>query len=113
MFSISTKTHGLIDYITGAAITLLPAYLKPGPTATTIFETAGAGATAYSMLTDYERGLIKVIPMEANLTMDAMSGAALMAASFLLKDEKPEVRCALGCVGLFELMTAAMTAPRP
>src|SRR5689334_24238684 len=113
MQGISTQTHGLIDYVTGAAISMLPGFFKCGPKATAIFEAAGIGASAYSMLTDYERGMIRVIPMEAHLAMDAVSGMGLMAASLLLKDEKPQVRCLMGCVGLFEVMAAAKTQTKP
>jgi hypothetical protein len=112
MAMISTKTHGTLDYLVGAAITALPQLLKCKKPAARIFELAGTGAAAYSMFTDYERGLVKVLPMEGHLAMDTASGLALMAASLMLTDERPEVRCAMGCVGLFEIARAAMTSPQ-
>jgi hypothetical protein len=112
MALISTKTHGTLDYMTGAAIAALPGFLKCGSAAKAIFELVGAGAAVYSMFTNYERGIVKALPMEAHLAMDAASGAALMAASVMLTDERPEVRCAMGCVGLFEVAVASLTSPR-
>jgi len=79
---ISTKTHGAIDYLTGAGLLAAPALLgiSDVPAAARVLRAAGLAATAYSLLTEYEFGLVRVIPMPAHLAMDAASGA-LMAAS--------------------------------
>jgi len=107
---MSTKTHGLVDYIVGGGITLLPQLLRCGKPAARVLEGAGIGAAVYSMLTNYERGLVKVLPMEAHLALDAMSGAALIGAAAMLKDERPDVRLTIAAVGAFELAAAAMTS---
>jgi len=111
MKAITTKTHGLIDYITGALVTALPNLLPCRAPAARIFRMAGAGAGVYSAMTDYERGVVGIIPMETHLALDAASGAALLTASIMLRSEEPEVRAVMGCVGLFELAAAAMTSP--
>lgn len=43
----------------------------------------GAGAIAYSLLTDYEPGAVRVIPRPIYLGIDVMSGLLLMATSWL------------------------------
>jgi hypothetical protein len=45
----------------------------------------GVGAAiASSMLTDYEPGVVKVVPMPAHLTLDVDSGALMAASPWLL-----------------------------
>src|SRR4051812_28630245 len=113
MALMSTRTHGLLDYVVGGAMTVLPQVLRCGKPAARLLEVAGAGAAMYSMLTDYEKGVFKVLPMEAHLAMDALSGATLIGASFLLKDESTDVRAVLAGLGAFEIAAAAMTATEP
>ena len=62
---ISTKTHGAIDYATGAGLLLAPALLgiSDEPAAARVLRAAGLAATAYSLLTDYEFGLLRIMPM--------------------------------------------------
>jgi hypothetical protein len=113
MFRISTKTHGLLDYLVGGAITALPFALNCTPATRRVLHAAGWGAAAYSVLTDYERGLVKVLPMEAHLTLDALSGAGLITAAMLLDDETPENRALLAGIGVFEIAVASMTSTQP
>lgn len=110
MFRLSTHSHGVLDYFVSAALTALPHALNCGKPAAGLLRAAGVGAGIYSMMTDYERGLIKVLPMKAHLTLDALSGATLIAASLLLDEERPEVRAAMAGIGAFEIAAAAMTS---
>ncbi|HYO11472.1 MAG TPA: hypothetical protein VER17_21085 [Tepidisphaeraceae bacterium] len=113
MAMISTRTHGVLDYVVGAAITALPHVMKCERPTATLLKMAGIGAGLYSMMTDYERGLVKVLPMEAHLALDALSGATLIGAAVMLEDEAPDVRLTLAGIGAFEIAVAAMTSPRP
>jgi hypothetical protein len=82
---ISTKAHGAIDYATGAGLLVAPALLgiSDEPAAARALRAAGLAATAYSLLTDYEYGLLRIIPMPVHLTMDAASGVLLTASPWL------------------------------
>ncbi len=82
---ISTRTHGAIDYATGAALLVAPGLLgiSDEPAASRVLRAAGAAATVYSLLTDYEFGLVRVIPMPAHLAMDAVSGVLVAASPWL------------------------------
>ena len=82
---IPTQVHGVLDYLTGGTLLAAPRLLglKSGSAAARVFTVAGGGAAAYSLLTDYELGLVKLLPMPAHLALDAASGALLAAAPWL------------------------------
>jgi hypothetical protein len=113
MQRMSTRTHGLIDYVTGMALVALPNIMPMGKIATALFRGAGGAAAVYSALTNYERGLYKVLPMKAHLTLDALSGGLMLGAAAMLDDEDAEVRATMVGVGLFEIAAAVMTETRP
>jgi hypothetical protein len=92
---ISTKVHGILDYMTAGFLFALPRAMGWDKTVTHLMDMAGVSATAYSLFTRYELGLVRVLPMKAHLTMDALSGAAFLGASAMLDDEDPEVRACL------------------
>ena len=82
---VSTKTHGVLDLVTSGALLAAPRLLgiSDVPRAASVLRMAGGGALAYSMLTDYEFGLVKVLPMPAHLAMDAASGVFLASSHWL------------------------------
>jgi hypothetical protein len=82
MAHISTRTHGIIDYITGASLIALPLLLarRAERPEVTIPVVMGAGSLVYSAFTDYEMGVERVLSMRAHLYIDIANGM-LMAAS--------------------------------
>jgi hypothetical protein len=111
MKRMSTRTHGLIDYITGATLIALPGFITCRQKTQALLQAAGAAATAYSAVTKYERGMIKLMPMKTHLTLDALSGAMLLTSAFLMDDEDPAIRNVVAGIGLFEIAAAALTEP--
>ena len=82
---VSTKTHGVIDYATAGALLGAPALLRGADLLARLALTvAGGGILATSLLTDYELGARRVVPMKVHLALDAATGAGLLAAPFLL-----------------------------
>lgn len=77
---IPTKVHGTIDYVTAPALIAAPDLLRlDGARASALApRVAGASAAVYSLLTDYELGLRRVIPMRVHLLLDALAGTALV-----------------------------------
>ncbi len=75
---------------------------------------AGGGAAAYSMLTDYEFGLVRVLPMPAHLAMDAASGVFLASPPWLFGFAKNGPRYWLphAAVGAFEVLAALTSKTR-
>jgi len=113
---ISTKTHGAIDYMTGAALLAAPSLLgiSDEPAASRVLRGAGLAAWAYSLLTDYEFGLVRVIPMPAHLAMDAASGVLVAASPWLFGfgGRGPRYRLAHVVVGATEVMAALTSKTR-
>jgi len=113
---ISTKTHGAIDYMTGAALLAAPALLgiSDEPAASRVLRGAGLAAAAYSLLTDYEFGLVRLIPMPAHLAMDAASGVLLAASPWLFGfgDRGSRYRLPHVVVGAAEVLAALTSKAR-
>jgi hypothetical protein len=109
MKTLSTKTHGAIDYATAPLLMAAPMLLdmKSGPESAAPM-VAGAAALAYSAMTDYEYGLTPAISMRAHLAMDAVSGVLLAASPWLFgfahRTWVPHV-----ALGLFEIAAALST----
>lgn len=114
---IPTSVHGVLDYATGSVLLAAPELLglKDAPRAALTTRLAGAGATAYSLTTDYELGVIRVLPMPVHLALDAMSGALLAASPWLLGYARNGVRYWLphALVGASEILAALTTKTQP
>ena len=108
---VSTKTHGVLDYLSVGTLLALPRALGWGPRPTNLLTGAAVGTLAYSLLTRYELGLVRILPMPGHLALDALQGALLCAAPALLPDEDGSVAAALVGLGAFELAAALSTTP--
>jgi hypothetical protein len=82
---LSTKAHGVLDYLMGIILIAAPWIFgfARGGAETWIFVALGAGALLYSLLTDYEMGAAKVISMPMHLTIDLLSGIFLAASPWI------------------------------
>lgn len=82
---LSTRAHGTLDYLMGAVLLIAPYLLgfANGGAAQWVPMALGAGAIVYSLLTQYEFGAIKLIPMPVHLVLDAASGLLLAASPWL------------------------------
>jgi hypothetical protein len=100
---ISTKAHGFIDYMTAGLLVTLPRAMGWSRQVTHLLDAAACTTVTYSLLTRYELGLVKALPMKAHLAIDAVQGGAMIGAAAFLEDEDPEVRATLAALGTFEL----------
>jgi hypothetical protein len=71
-----------------------------------------ASHVAYSLITDYEKGIVRKLPMKAHLALDAGS-AILLAASPWLLGFAGRVSAPHLAAGLLELGVAASTETEP
>ena len=110
---LTTQTHGVVDYVTGGALFLLPRLFGWPKPVNRLLTMAGLGAIAYSLFTRYEVGVFKVLPMKTHLTLDALSGLTLATAPLWLNARNETVNNTLLGVGLFEIMAALTTETAP
>jgi hypothetical protein len=106
---ISPRVHGILDYMTAGFMFALPRVMGWSKTATRLMDASAAMATAYSLMTRYELGLVKVLPMKAHLALDAVSGAGMLGAAAMMDDEDPEVRCTIAGIGAWEIAASLLT----
>ena len=82
---MTTRMHGMADYLVGIILILAPYVLgfADGSAAQWVPQILGVGAIVYSLLTDYELGAMRVIPMPVHLGLDFASGLLLLASPWL------------------------------
>lgn len=82
---IPTRLHGIIDYLWGLSLLASPWVLGYADVtaAKWLAIVFGVGAILYSMITVYELGLLRILPMPLHLILDGVGGAFLAASPFL------------------------------
>lgn len=107
---IGSRLHGLLDYLTGTglvAASRLPALR--GRFAGRALAGAGLSHVAYSLVTDYELGLVKRLPYRAHLGLDAAGALGLAAAG---ATRRAPVDCLVPvAVGAYELGAVLLSDP--
>jgi hypothetical protein len=82
---ITTKAHGTLDYVMGVALIVAPwlfGFARGG--AETVLPVAlGVGILIQSLLTNYELGLLGLIPMKFHLRMDVILGVFLATSPWI------------------------------
>jgi hypothetical protein len=112
---VDSTLHGVVDYSAGAL--LMTAFPKlagiEGTRSARQIRTAGTIHAGYSTLTDYPLGVVKAIPFQAHLAIDAIGALALAATPFVTGQYKQGRREWVPHVALclFELASLAMTDP--
>jgi len=111
---ISTKTHGVLDYLVGIILIASPWIFgfADGTAAQWVPVILGVSALIYSLMTDYEMGIAKLIPMKVHLTIDMLSGVLLAVSPWLFgfadRVSTPHV-----VLGILEIGAAMMTKTSP
>jgi hypothetical protein len=112
---VDSTLHGVVDYTAGA--TLLSVFPKlagvEGTRSARQIRAAGAIHAGYSTLTDYPLGVVKVIPYQAHLALDALGAVALAATPFVTGQYKkgPKQWVPHVALALFELSALAISDP--
>jgi hypothetical protein len=115
---IPTFVHGLLDYPVGLALLAAPNLFgfahADGP-AVVIPRIIGALILVQSVVTRYELGLFKLLPMKGHLLNDYLAGALLAASPWIFGFAGGPANLWMPhlCVGLFILITTAMTRTQP
>ena len=111
---IPTSVHGGLDYLVGAGLIALPWLLgfAYGGAETWVPVVVGGSVLLYSALTDYEWGLLRLIPVPIHLLLDSAGGLFLFMSPFLWGFASEVMNPHLG-VGLLEIVVALITRPYP
>jgi hypothetical protein len=112
---IDATLHGATDYTVGTLLmTVFPRLAGiQGTRSAGQIRRAAAVHAGYSTITDYPLGVVKVLPYQAHLAIDAAGALALAATPFITGQWKRGRSQWLPHVGLclFELASLAMTDP--
>src|SRR5215217_1598095 len=112
---VDATLHGVVDYTAGTFLaTAFPRLARiSGTRAGRQVRTAAAIHGGYSALTRYPLGLVKLIPFQVHLALDAAGALALAATPFVTGQYKQGRSQWLPHVGLrlFELSSLAITDP--
>ena len=111
---IPTRTHGVLDYVVGALLIVAPYLLgfADGTAAQWVPQILGLVAIGGAMMTDYELGVMRVIPMPVHLGIDIASGV-LLAVSPLLFGFADRVFWPHLIVGIMEIGAGLTTRTVP
>lgn len=111
---ISTRTHGILDYLMGILLMASPwlfGFARAGAE-TWVPVVLGLSAVVYSLFTNYELGVSRVIPMKTHLTIDIISGVFLALSPWIFGFNEfvfvPHM-----VLGIAEVGAAALTNPKP
>jgi hypothetical protein len=110
---ISTKAHGVLDYLTVGTLLTLPFAMGWSRRLTEGIAALALGKLAYTLFTRHELGLVKKIPMNVHLALDAASGTALGFMPMLLGEED-DVGAQAACCALatMEILATPLTETR-
>ncbi|AFY96973.1 SPW repeat domain-containing protein [Chamaesiphon minutus] len=83
---VSGSLHGILDYAAAIVLITVPLALNfqtTSPFALWLSVAAGILLIAYSLITDYGLSVVKWIPFNVHLILDAVAGIAFLAVPFL------------------------------
>jgi hypothetical protein len=112
---ISTKAHGVIDYTWSTTAAALPKAMNGATATARLVRNAGYAATLNSMLTNYEAGVMPIMPMKGHLALDVLMCSALIASPLYLPASERRwaaIPVALGIAGLIAGLLTQTRSPR-
>ncbi len=83
---VSLKTHNILDYVAGVMLLLSPFLFGFGDVtvARNVFMMSGFFLVLYSLFTNYDYAVLRVIPLGVHMSMDVLLGVFLMIAPWVL-----------------------------
>ena len=111
---ISTRMHGVIDYTWAVAASSLAGRMNGATSTARLLRAAANAATASALVTNYECGVLRVLPMRGHLAVDAALCSALIASPWFLPSSERRFSAApvfLGVAGLIVGMLTETESP--
>jgi hypothetical protein len=111
---IPTRIHGILDYVMGLVLIVAPWVLgfADGGPKQWIPIIVGVLIIGQSLMTNYELGVIKALPMGTHLTLDIVTGIILAASPWLF-GFADEIWWPHVVFGVLEIGAALMTQTTP
>jgi len=113
---IPTQIHGALDYLASGVNLAFPRLLElhDVPWAAIVPRIDGLAGLGYSLITDYEFGVLKALPMPAHLSFDAAKGLFMALSPWLFGFAKNGTRYWLPHVlmGTADVLAAVATRTR-
>lgn len=115
---IPTKVHGVLDYLVGIALILAPSlfgFKDVGGAAVAIPMVLGVGLILYSLITNYEWGVFKVLSMPYHLIFDFVASLLLAVSPFIFGFSNQALNVWLPhvVVGLTVILVVALSQTQP
>lgn len=115
---IPTKVHGALDYIVAIALIFAPmifGFQSVGGAAVIIPIVLGIGLFLYSLFTNYEWGLVKVLGMPYHLIVDVVASVVLASSPFIFGfvKEAPNAWVPHVVVGLTVILVVICSKTQP
>lgn len=115
---IPTSVHGVIDYVVGLVLLFAPelfAFNEIGGAAEAVPRVVGGVILLQAIMTDYEVGLFRTLPMRTHLAVDYFLGILLAVSPWLFGFAGEVTRAWLPhlLAGLAIVGVAAVTEPVP
>lgn len=105
---IPLRAHAVLDYLVAGLLMFGPWLLPLPPELRWMVAGLGAGTLVYSLCTDYELGVVRVLPVPAHLVLDLLGGVVLIALAIWGGAARgPSI--VLGALGVFEVMASLLT----
>jgi hypothetical protein len=109
--------HGILDYLSGLLLLLAPNLLgfsEVGGTGAWLPRVLGLLIVLQAMMTDYELGLMKIVPISMHLMADYVVGIFMLLSPFLFGfyNDSRAATILMIAMGLIALAAAYMTQPR-
>jgi hypothetical protein len=108
---ISTRAHGMFDYTWTAAASALSARDSATSTAQMLQKAATVARTT-SMITNYEGGTLRVLPVKAHLAVDVALCSVLIASPWLVPKSERRFAAIPFVLGIIGLVTTLLTETR-
>jgi hypothetical protein len=115
---IPTKVHGALDYIVAVALLLAPmifGFQSVGGAAVVIPMVLGAGLFLYSLFTNYEWGVFKLLSMPYHLIVDVVASLLLLLSPFIFgfANEAPNAWVPHAVVGITVILVVIFSETTP
>ncbi len=109
----STRTHGVLDYLTVAQLFSVPRIFGWSEGATQWMTGMSLGTLANSVVTRYEYGPLKLMPMQGHLAVDFLQGLLFCAFPLLFPKESTGVKATVVGFGVFSIFASLSTETEP